>query len=106
MTRKEAKEKAIEVKNSVTDFNNPSDEIGYDLYEFELDGNNLVVFAYIRKAKGTDGRKWYAQDANMTAEIQSGPITIVLQLVCELMNWQMRSIVWRICIRIRIIWKN
>lgn len=31
MTRKEAKEKAIEVKNSVTDFNNPSDEIGYDL---------------------------------------------------------------------------
>ena len=60
MTRKEAKEKAIEVKNTVTDFNNPSDEIGYDLYEFELDGNNLVVFAYIRKAKGTDGRKWYA----------------------------------------------
>lgn len=51
MTRKEAKEKAIEVKKSVTDFNNPSDEIGYDLYEFELDGNNLVVFAYIQKSK-------------------------------------------------------
>jgi len=61
MKKKEARKIAEEAKQCLQNakFNNPADEVGYDLYEFELDGQLMNVFAYISKRKDND-REWYS----------------------------------------------
>lgn len=69
MTKKEAKEIAIEAKDVLkyADSNNPANEIGFDLYEFELNDTQIVVFAYINKQD--DGKnKWYSVYAGVEYE--------------------------------------
>lgn len=54
MKKKEAEEIAKEVRDSLTSYDDIEDEMGYDLYSFDLDGVWLNVFAYIKKARGVD----------------------------------------------------
>ena len=51
MTKKETYEMAQAVKEGCAEFNNVNDEVGFDLYQFEVDGKQLNVFAYIRKGR-------------------------------------------------------
>lgn len=51
LTKKEAYEMARDVKEGCTEFNNLNDEVGFDLYQFEVDDKELNLFAYIRKGK-------------------------------------------------------
>lgn len=67
MTRKETLEMAREIRDSLANFNDVNDEIGYDLYSFELNGSELNVFAYIRKEKDQN-HKWYAIYAGVEYE--------------------------------------
>lgn len=62
MTRKESLEMAKQIRDSVTNFNNVNDEVGFDLYSFEMDGTKFNVFAYVRKEQDEHYRrhKWYA----------------------------------------------
>lgn len=65
MTKSKALELAKEIRDSLTDFNNVSDEVGEILYSFELNGIAFDVFAYIRKEKDDNTKnkhshKWYA----------------------------------------------
>lgn len=62
MLKKEAMEIAIDARNELQNsaFNNPQNDIGYDLYSFQLDGTEFEVFAYIGKQKDEDGQKWYS----------------------------------------------
>lgn len=61
MTKEKAKQYALEARECLKNasFNTPTDEVGYDLYTFELDGETMNVFAYIRKEMDED-KKWYA----------------------------------------------
>lgn len=61
MKKEEARKIAEKAKQCLrnAEFNNPTDEVGYDLYEFELDGQLMNVFAYISKRKD-NGREWYS----------------------------------------------
>lgn len=62
MTRKESMKIAREIRDSVTNFNDVNDEVGFDLYTFEMDGATFNVFAYVRKEQDEHYRrhKWYA----------------------------------------------
>lgn len=62
MLKKEAMEIAIDARNELQNsaFNNPQNDIGYDLYSFRLDSTEFEVFAYIGKQKDEDGKKWYS----------------------------------------------
>ena len=49
MTRDESMEIARQIRDSVTNFNDVNDEVGFDLYTFEMDGTTFNVFTYVRK---------------------------------------------------------
>ena len=53
---------ARQIRGSVTNFNDVNDEVGFDLYTFEMDGTTFNVFAYVRKEQDEHYRrhKWYA----------------------------------------------
>lgn len=61
MKKKEAEEIAREARDGLTSYDDIEDEMGYDLYSFDLDGVWFNVFAYIKKARGVDGKNgmWY-----------------------------------------------
>ena len=52
MTRDESMEIARQIRDSVTNFNDVNDEVGFDLYTFEMDGTTFNVFTYVRKEQG------------------------------------------------------
>lgn len=70
MTRKESLEMAKQIRDSVTNFNDVNDEVGFDLYTFEMDGAEFNVFAYVRKEQDEQYRrhKWYAVYAGVEYE--------------------------------------
>lgn len=53
-----AKQAAEELKNRP--FNSSTEDVGFDLYTFELDEKELNVFAYIGKQRDERGAEWYA----------------------------------------------
>lgn len=62
MTRKESRELAKQIRDSLTHFNDVNDEVCFNLYTFQINGTDFNVFANIRKEKDEQNpkRKWYA----------------------------------------------
>lgn len=70
MTRKESREMAKQIRDSITKFNDVNNEVGFDLYTFEMDGTEFNVFAYVRKEQDEQNpkHKWYAVYAGVEYE--------------------------------------
>lgn len=70
MKKKDAMDIAKDAKAELQNcpFNNPTNEIGYDLYSFQIDDAEYNVFAYIGKQQDEDGKKWYSVYAGVEHE--------------------------------------
>lgn len=69
ITKKEARSIAQDVENKLKNsaFNTPGTEVGYDIYDFNIDGTKYNVFAYFgKKSDGT--ARWYSVYAGLERE--------------------------------------
>lgn len=62
MDKRQAKMLAEQAVNELADrpFNNPIEDVGFDLYTFDLDEETFNVFAYIGKQEDENGVRWYS----------------------------------------------